>query len=130
LAARPWAIVDSGCDSTTLPLEWAAQLGIDYKADCQEVICGTAGGEATQYVYPPGIHAVFKGKKFRLAAQFAPHCPHILLGRQDFFRYFQTVTFDQSKEQLHLRGVKDWGAATEAVIADLKLHPIVVAAST
>jgi hypothetical protein len=124
LSTRPLAIVDSGCDSTTFPLEWAAWLGINHLTDCLEVPCGTAGGSTTQYLYQPGIQALCMGRKFRLAAQFAPHCPHVLLGRIDFFRYFETVSFSQAKERMRLECVEDWAAATEAVVKGLQLQPI------
>lgn len=116
---RPVGVVDSGCDSTTLPLEWAQRLGIDCEVDCIQFEGGTAGGKADQFLYEPGIHATFLGKKLRLGAIFAPHCPVVLLGRDDFFRYFASVNFEQEKQRLHLEGVADWDAADAAVEASL-----------
>jgi hypothetical protein len=115
LSTRPIGIVDSGADSTTLPLEWASRLGIDHEADCIAFKGGTAGGAAEQFLYEPGIHGTFLGKKLRLGAIFAPLCPQVLLGREDFFRYFKSLRFEQSKEKMHLDGVDDWAAATVAV---------------
>lgn len=116
---RPVGLVDSGCDSTTLPLEWSQRLGIDSEADCIRFEGGTAGGKVSQVLYEPGIHATLLGKKLRLGAIFAPHCPVVLLGRNDFFRYFASVDFEQEKQLLHLEGVADWDAADAAVEASL-----------
>ncbi len=80
---------------------------------------GTAGGKAEQFLYEPGIHATFLGKKLRLGAIFAPHCPVVLLGRQDFFRYFASIRFEQEQQKMHLEGVADWAAADAAVEASL-----------
>jgi hypothetical protein len=106
--------VDSGADSTTLPLVWAKRLGIDV-ADCIEFKGGTAGGAASQLLYEPGIYATFLGKKLHLGAIFAPLCPQVLLGREDFFQYFDMVRFQQAEEKMHLDGVKDWDGAGKAV---------------
>jgi hypothetical protein len=119
LSTRPVGLVDSGCDSTTLPLEWAERLGIDHLADCLKFQGGTAGGKADQFLYEPGIHATFLGKKLRLGAIFAPLCPVVLLGRQDFFRYFASIKFEQEQQKMHLEGVADWKAADAAVDASL-----------
>jgi hypothetical protein len=100
---------------TTLPLEWASRLGIDHESECIAFQGGTAGGAADQFLYEPGIFASFLGKKLRLGAIFAPLCPQVLLGREDFFRYFKVVRFAQAKEKMHLDGVDDWNAATRAV---------------
>lgn len=108
-------IIDSGADSTTLPLEWAAPLGIDHESECVAFQGGTAGGAAQQFLYEPGIHASFLGKKLLLGAIFAPLCPQVLLGREDFFRYFETVRFEQASEKMHLDGVADWEVAIRAV---------------
>lgn len=102
-----------------MPLEWASRLGIDYESDCIAFQGGTAGGAAQQYLYEAGISATFLGKKLCLGAIFAPRCPQVLLGREDFFRYFETVRFEQEKEKMHLDGVKDWDAATSAVAVSL-----------
>jgi hypothetical protein len=119
LSTRPVGLVDSGCDSTTLPLEWAERLGIDHATECLKFQGGTAGGKADQFLYEPGIHATFLGKKLRLGAIFAPHCPVVLLGRQDFFRYFTSINFEQEEQKMHLEGVADWEAAGTAVDASL-----------
>jgi hypothetical protein len=108
-------IVDSGADSTTLPIEWATWLGIDHESECVPFKGGTAGGEVDQYLYEPGIHATFLGKKLHLGAIFAPACPQVLLGREDFFRYFASVRFDQAQQKMHLDGVPEWDVATRDV---------------
>jgi hypothetical protein len=115
LSTRPLGIVDSGADSTTFPLEWAKRLGIDHEKDCLEFEGGTAGGPAHWFLYEPGIRATFFDKTLHLGATFAPHCQAVLLGRQDFFRYFKTVAFDQGDEKLFLETVSNWDAATKAV---------------
>jgi hypothetical protein len=114
-------IVDSGCDFTTFPIEWAERLGIDTDADCLRQEGETAGGTTVQHLYVPGVNVLFLGKKLLLSATFAPLCPHVLLGREDFFRYFKSVNFDQAKEKLHLEGVTDWGEAAKAAGENIRL---------
>lgn len=120
LPTKPLGIVDSGCDSTTFPIEWAERLGINPTADCVPLDCSTAGGPATQYAYPPGVHVLFLGKKLHLTATFAPECPHVLLGREDFFMYFKSVSFHQSKQKLILEAAPDWKAAVHAATKSVK----------
>lgn len=88
-------VVDSGCDSSTFPAEWARALGIDlHGADCVTQQGSTAGGVIKQHFYKPGLDILFLGRKIHLAAAFNPGLPVILLGRQDFFACFK-ITFDQ-----------------------------------
>jgi hypothetical protein len=61
-----------------------------------------------------GPHVLFLGKKLLLSATFSPLCPHVLLGREDFFRYFKSVSFDQAREKIHLEGAPDWAVAAQA----------------
>jgi hypothetical protein len=112
--------VDSGCDFTTFPLEWAKSFGIDPERACLEQTGSTAGGSAPQYLYVPGVRATFLGKTLLLGAIFAPLCPHVLLGRQDFFRYFKSVQFDQENEELLLEGSANWPLAVKAVRANIR----------
>jgi hypothetical protein len=114
LSTKPLGIVDSGCDLTTFPIEWAESFGIDPDEDCVPQDCSTAGGPITQYTYPPGVHVLFLGKKLLLNATFAPECPHVLLGREDFFMYFKSVSFHQSRQKLILEGADDWAKAKAA----------------
>ncbi|HEV7769323.1 MAG TPA: hypothetical protein VGO66_01550 [Solirubrobacterales bacterium] len=68
----------------------------------------------------PGVHVLFLGKKLLLSATFAPLCPHVLLGREDFFRYFKSISFDQAKEKLHLEGALEWATAAKAAEENVK----------
>ena len=120
LSTRPRGIVDSGCDFTTFPQEWAERLGIDVRSECITQHGTTAGGSATQHFYVPGVRALFLGKEFAFSAIFAPQCPHVLLGREDFFRYFKSVNFDQAKEELRLVGAVNWAAAARAAKSNVK----------
>ncbi len=113
LKTKTLALVDSGCDFSTFPVEWAKELGIDIDDDCLETEGGTAGGMADRFLYEPGIAASFLGRKHHLAATFAPECPLILLGREDFFRYY-TVTFDQPELTFALKAEAAWDAADQA----------------
>jgi hypothetical protein len=113
LPTKSLGIVDSGCDSTTFPIEWAERLGIDAAADCVPQECSTAGGPITQFAYAPGVYVLFLGKKLHLTATFAPACPHVLLGREDFFMYFKSVNFQQDRQKLVLEAVPDWEAAVK-----------------
>jgi hypothetical protein len=119
LPTKALGIVDSGCDSTTFPIEWAERLGIDPNTDCVPQECSTAGGPITQHAYAPGVHVLFLGKKLLLSATFAPECPHVLLGREDFFMYFKSVNFHQAKQKLVFEAAPDWGIAVEAAKANV-----------
>lgn len=120
LPTKALGIVDSGCDSTTFPIEWAERLGIDPVADCVPQECSTAGGTITQFAYAPGVHVLFLGKKLLLSATFAPECPHVLLGREDFFMYFKSVNFHQAKQKLTLEAATDWEAAADAARSNVR----------
>jgi len=120
LPTKALGIVDSGCDSTTFPIEWAERLGIDPNADCVPQECSTAGGPIIQHAYAPGVHVLFLGKKLLLSATFAPECPHVLLGREDFFMYFKSVNFHQAKQKLTFEAAPDWSAAIDAAKANVE----------
>jgi hypothetical protein len=115
LPIQPIGIVDSGCDWTTFPKAWAKHLGIDTDRDCIPSPCNTAAGKSIQYVYLPGVRTLFRGKKLLLSATFAEGCPHVLLGREDFFRYFKSIAFEQDRQKLILEAVPDWAVAEAAV---------------
>jgi hypothetical protein len=59
------------------------------------------------------------GKKLHLGATFSPGCGVVLLGRVDFFRYFDTITFDQAGERFHLELASDLDDRREAVAVSL-----------
>ena len=108
MTPRVRALVDSGCDGTSLPKEWAARLGIDFMGECDEISGVTAAGSDTNHPpelrprrYAPGIEVVFEGDRLRLHALFRPGLPLILLGREDFFSYFK-VCFDQPQHSFSL----------------------------
>jgi hypothetical protein len=89
------AIVDSGADQSLFPMVYMTPLGIEI-ADCQEIDDGQgAGGTTTYYYWPHGkIKARVGTWKMELAAWFsATKVP--LLGREDFFAMFSSITFDQ-----------------------------------
>jgi hypothetical protein len=117
IPAKLTAIVDSGADCSYFPKEWAPALGIDCDADCVKFKGATAGGATEQFLYEPGLEAKFLGKKVLLGAIFSQGCAAALMGREDFFRYFKAVKFDQDAEVLELEGASDWQAAQDAVRA-------------
>jgi hypothetical protein len=49
-----------------------------------------------------------------LSATFAPACPHVLLGREDFFMYFHSVNFNQACQKLTFEAALDWTSASKA----------------
>lgn len=99
---KAFGLVDSGCDRSTFPLDWAGPLGIDLKADCIPNQGNTAGGLAEQYIYQPGIDSIVSGKKVHLDAIFSKGLPVILLGREDFFNVFK-VSFDQQRKTFSIK---------------------------
>jgi hypothetical protein len=104
---RTPALVDSGCDATTFPQEWAAILGVDFDA-CEPRAGITAAGpdepdgDSTPRLWPAGVDALVMGHKVHLNALFRPGLPLILLGRHDFFEEFK-VAFDQRSKTFRLR---------------------------
>jgi hypothetical protein len=108
-------LVDSGADTSTFPVSWAAVLGIDVAESCLEYETDTAGGKAQQFLYEPGIYATFMGHKLHLGATFSHSCGAILLGRTDFFRYCRELRFDQQGQQFHIELVDDMDAARKEV---------------
>jgi hypothetical protein len=99
MTPRTRALVDSGCDVTSFPADWAEELGIEL-SDCPTFAGLTAAGKDSDdenlqpRECPDGVDALVLGQKIHLHAVFRPGLPIILLGREDFFRYFK-VTFDQ-----------------------------------
>lgn len=96
------ALVDSGCDFSNFPSDWAAPLGIDFDNDCEPIKSNTASGaHNTARIYPAGIHGLVCGHKVKLSAVFSPLLPIALLGREDFMDYFK-VSFDQRQRSFML----------------------------
>ena len=109
--------MDSGADCAYFPKEWAPALGIDCDTECVKFKGATAGGASDQYLYEPGLTAKFLGEKIKLGAIFSAGCGAALMGREDFFRYFSKVTFDQEAEVLDLQRAADWEATQANVEA-------------
>lgn len=117
LSAKVIAIVDSGADCAYFPKEWAPALGIDCDTQCVKFKGATAAGACDQYLYEPGLKAKFLGKTVKLGAIFSEGCGAALMGREDFFRYFANVTFEQEAEVLDLQSAEDWDATKKNVEA-------------
>jgi hypothetical protein len=101
------ALVDSGCSRSTFPAELATELGIDL-SKCEPIPGVTASGEddpddesSWQKCWTPGIDALFWGQKVHLHAYFRDAPIPILLGREDFFRYFK-ILFDERAQRFQL----------------------------
>ena len=98
-------IVDSGADYTFLPVPLAAHLGIDL-GQCLRQPAQTAGGAADQYVWQAGLDAEVQQLRMtiHLKTAFAA-TPYVLLGREDFFAAFRTISFDQVAERFTLEAM-------------------------
>jgi gag-polyprotein putative aspartyl protease len=96
-----FALADTGADSTALPLDHAADLGIDLERDCRKEIGRTANGPGDQFVYAPGLAAQVEDIQFRVMATFM-ETPVIILGQEDFFRRFHAA-FDHREQTLTIR---------------------------
>jgi hypothetical protein len=98
-----YGVVDSGADSSALPVFLASALGIDLDTDCHEDDDGisSGGGGVTQYTYPGGLAAEAAGTAFTMAAVFMG-TPFILLGQEDFFQTFHVV-FDRREQTFTIR---------------------------
>jgi hypothetical protein len=82
-----------------LPASFAASLGIDLDADCEELTCSTAGGEIVQHVYHPGLEVEIQSmqKRVPLMVAFNPTLPVVLLGRLDFFSHFRVLVDERAQ---------------------------------
>jgi hypothetical protein len=98
------ALIDSGCDATAFPEDFAVELGIDF-AQCTPVQGMTASGKDDPTLlprtWPAGVNAIFEGERLALNALFRPGLPLILLGRKDFFAYFK-IQMDQRAQTFRL----------------------------
>lgn len=92
------AFIDSGADQTVIPQRFMAHFGITEEMCGDPTVEGSVGGQERKplYTYKPGLEATVGEWRIRLAAHFwaRPQGYPILLGREDFFRYFR-VTFDR-----------------------------------
>lgn len=95
-----YALADTGADSTALPLDRAAELGISLD-DCVEEEVTTANGVGTQFVYKAGLAALIEDTQFSITGVFTD-TPVIVLGQQDFFSRFH-ATFCYRTETLVIR---------------------------
>lgn len=92
-------LVDSGADCSTFPAELAGDFGLNLD-DLHEGRTSTASGDGSHYIGTDPLQVSLgsaeaeRWKPLDLSACFAPGCPIILLGRIDFFAYFDTVAFD------------------------------------
>jgi hypothetical protein len=92
------ALIDSGADQTVIPQRYMGPFGITEEMCGAPKVDGSVAGQEREplYRYTDGLEATIGEWRIRLAAQFwtRPNSHPILLGREDFFRYFR-VTFDR-----------------------------------
>jgi hypothetical protein len=94
------AVVDSGADSSALPMHFAVELGIDLDEDCARATGMSSSGDAEHRIYRPGLQADVYGHRFQIDATFS-ETPLIVLGQEDFFMKFH-VAFDRPGKQFTL----------------------------
>lgn len=118
MTPRTRALVDSGCDVTSFPKDWASSLGIGWD-DCEPFVGVTAAGKDEEdEAHKPrrwanGVDALIMGQKVHLEAVFRPGLPIVLLGREDFFACFK-ITFDQRNVTFRLERYHEDVAAVKA----------------
>jgi hypothetical protein len=95
------AMVDSGADSSALPISLAKDLGIDLDSECSTETGMSSGGDTENRVYRPGLQGEVFGHRFKMDATFS-NTPMILLGQEDFFMHFH-VSFDRPAKEFTLR---------------------------
>jgi hypothetical protein len=95
-------LIDSGADSSMLPLQLADYLGIELSA-CREDQCLTAAGLTARYVWEEGIEAEVQAlrRRIHLDVSFVTGLPALLLGRSDFFAAFR-VEIDERGQTFYL----------------------------
>lgn len=107
-SARTVALVDSGADHTTLPIEFAEPLGVNIAAaEIVPVMHMTPDGPQSVACYRPTepLTAEVAGRTFELDAVFGPAWEPIL-GRSDLFRAF-VVTVDERNRRTVLSPYPD-----------------------
>jgi hypothetical protein len=95
-------LVDSGADSSILPISYASYLGIDLAA-CERIPCMTAGGTGFVLVHAIALEAELEAMnaRFAMKSAFTEHGDTILLGREDFFSQFRVV-IDEAEQTVTL----------------------------
>jgi len=98
-----WGIVDSGADSTCLPLDFAPLMGYG-PGDLEQQPFQQAGGTATCYIAKQSSVAWVVGlddRPFNVQPTFIDGASSVLWGRQDFFMQFG-ITFDEANQHFSL----------------------------
>jgi len=97
-------LVDSGADTTQLPLGYASLMGYDQTTLSTSQI-GTAGAvtQVFQAKQPCEAFVVgLAGVVFKLAPVFSPSSPYVLWGRSDFMAAFGVSIYEARQEfELH-----------------------------
>lgn len=95
------ALVDTGADNNLFPIEFANEIGIDYKKGKRWKIVGVGRQEVHVYI----IFAKIKidRREFETMIQFGEHIRTPLLGREGFLNYFDRVSFNVKKRFLELK---------------------------
>ena len=101
------SIIDSGADSSIFPAEFGEAIGIDIKSVKPKIGTGS-GGKSNIYYHQVDVHFEMENELYKLNcyAGFSWELADIgLLGREDFFRLFEEVTFNQTAETITLKNI-------------------------
>ena len=90
-------LVDTGADTTTLPLAFAKQLGISYKPTQREALYGI--GDEKICGYSTSLQLKINGTTLKVRTHLLDTQRVLLLGRMDIFDHF-TLIFDNEKKEL------------------------------
>lgn len=96
-----WILVDTGADTTTLPLQFAKRLGVSFDHSKKEKLAGI--GNEVVWGYPTVIDLRINGKPLSVRTHLLETYQDILLlGRMDVFDKF-TLVFDNHHQNLQFQ---------------------------
>ena len=97
------AMIDSGCDTTTLDQELAQMIGVDLSKGSNVLVKGPSGGNSGGV--EADIQINLEGNKFTSRVVVVKDLAFaMLLGQDNFFEYFD-VLFERSKGKFSIKKV-------------------------
>jgi hypothetical protein len=94
------ALVDSGSDRNLFPSSFATEIGINWTTGDKHKITGIGG--KTIYSYGHLVTVKVKKRKIETIVYFAREITIPLLGRDGFFNFFKTISFDTRNKKMIL----------------------------
>lgn len=100
-----WALLDTGSSLSSIPIKFMDGLGIAAD-ECRPSSSNGVGGSHRVLDYPGGLEAHVGGYRVQIAARFHEHGHGLILGAEDFLRWFR-ATFDTRDRVVRLKPYAD-----------------------